>query len=276
MPTHHLTDDRWRAIRAEWVTGAFSTRALAATAGVSEKAIRLRATDPRQAGGPWQRDGGTPRRQGRRTVTVRTLRGSAEGRALLQAPVHARERAEAERRTAACPETRAALREALIEGAAEALARHNLEHLRRLEALGALADRLGQLLADALAPTHEGDEEAFTRAAEARRLLLAGRGDGIGRHLMVYAGMLESLQRQTRKALGLEDRERRAEPAGPPPPPPMPLRAEPPQPEFDPSRLSEAQREKLLALAASLEGVGRAADAGVSAEGTSGCPGGTP
>ena len=273
MPTHHLSEDRWRAIRAEWATGAFSTRALAAKAGVSEKAIRLRASDPRQEGGPWQRDGGTPRRQGRRVATVRTLRGSAEGRALLQVPADAREAAEARQRIAACPETRAALREASIEGAAEALARHNLEHLRRLEALGALADRLGQLLEEALAPTHEGDEAAFTRAAEARRLLLAGRGDGIGRHLMVYAGMLESLQRQTRKALGVEDRARRAEPAGPPP---MPLRAEPPQPEFDPSRLSDAQREKLLALAASLKGVGRAADAGVPAEGTPGCPGGTP
>src|SRR3712207_8515823 len=54
-----------------------------------------------------------------------------------------------------------------------------------------------------------GGEEAFTRAAEARRLLLAGRGDGIGRHLVVWASMLESLQRQTRKALGLEDREDR-------------------------------------------------------------------
>ena len=275
MPTHHLPEDQWRAIRAEWVTGAFSTRALAAKAGVSEKAIRLRAADPRQEGGPWRRDGGTPRRQGRRVATVRTLRGSAEGRALLQVPVDAREAAEAERRTAACPETRAALREAVIEGAAEALARHNLEHLRRLEALGALADRLGQLLADALAPTHEGDEEAFTRAAEARRLLLAGRGDGIGRHLVVYAGMLESLQRQTRKALGLEDRERRAERAGPPPPPPMPLRAAS-RPKLDLSRLSDAQRETLMALAASLEGAGPAADAGVSAEGTSGCPGGTP
>lgn len=273
MPTHHPSEDRWRAIRAEWATGAFSTRALAAKAGVSEKAIRLRASDPRQEGGPWRRDGGTPRRQGRRTVTVRTLRGSAEGRALLQAPVEARAAAEARRRVAACPETRAALREASIEGAAEALARHNLEHLRRLEALGALADRLGQLLTDALAPTHGGDEEAFTRAAEARLLLLAGRGDGIGRHLVVYAGMLESLQRQARKALGVEDRERRAEPSGPPP---MPLRAEPPQPEFDPSRLSEAQREKLRALAASLKGVWIAAAAGVPAEGTSGCPGETP
>src|SRR5215210_702828 len=106
MPTHHLTEDRWRAIRADWVTGAFSTRALAAKAGVSEKAIRLRASDPRQEGGPWQREGGTPRRQGRRMVTVRTLRGSAEGRALLQTPIDAREQAEARRRIAANPETR--------------------------------------------------------------------------------------------------------------------------------------------------------------------------
>jgi hypothetical protein len=121
-----------------------------------------------------------------------------------------------------------------------------------------------------------GGSEAFTRAAEARRLLLAGRGDGIGRHLVVWARMLESLQRQTRKALGVEDRERRAEPAGPPPPPPVPPRAEPPQPEFDLSRLSDAQKEKLLALAASLKGVGRAADAGVPAENTPGCPGGAP
>ena len=131
VPAHHLTEDRWRAIRAEWVTGAFSTRALAAKAGVSEKAIRLRASDPRQEGGPWQRDGGTPRRQGRRMVTVRTLRGSAEGRALLQAPIDAREEAEERRRIAASPEVRAALREIAIDSAAEALARHNLEHLRR-------------------------------------------------------------------------------------------------------------------------------------------------
>lgn len=205
VPAHRLTEGRWLAIRAEWATGAFSTRALAAKAGVSEKAIRLRASDPRQAGGPWQRDGGTPRRQGRRMATVRTLRGSAEGRALLQAPVEAREAAEARRGIAACPESRAAVREAVIETAAEALARHNLQHLRRLEALGALADRLGQLLADALAPTPKADEETSTRAAEAGRLLLAGRGDGIGRLLMAHARMLESLQRQTRKALGLED-----------------------------------------------------------------------
>ena len=62
--------------------------------------------------------------------------------------------------------------------------------------------------------------------------------------------MLESLQRQTRKALGLEDRASRAEPPGPPP---MPLRAAP-RPEFDLSRLSGAQTEMLMALAATLHG----------------------
>lgn len=252
VPAHHLTEDRWRAIRADWVTGAFSTRALAAKAGVSEKAIRLRAGDPRQQGGPWRRDGGTPRRQGRQVVTVRTLRGSAEGRALLQAPIDARAEAEARRRIFACPETRAALREVAIERAAEDLARQNLEHLRRLEALGALVDRLGQLLADALAPIPEGDEEATARAARARRLLLAGRGDGIARHLVACATVLESLQRQTREALGLEDRARRAEePACPPPVPPEAATG----PKLDVSRLSAFELEALRLLAPSLQDV---------------------
>jgi hypothetical protein len=249
VPAYHLTEDRWRAIRAEWATGAFSTRALAAKAGVSEKAIRLRAGDPRQEGGPWQRDGGTPRRQGRRVVTVRTLRGSAEGRALLQAPIDARAEAEERRRIAARPETRAALREIAIERAAEALARHNREHLRRLEALRALVARLRQLLWDALAPTPDGDEEAAIRAAEARRRLLAGGNDSIARLLLVLARVLDSVQRQTHRALGLGDRVRRAEPPGPPPVPPGPAT----RPALDLSLLSDAQMEMLRSVAATLE-----------------------
>jgi uncharacterized coiled-coil protein SlyX len=249
VPAHHLTEDRWRAIRAEWVTGTFSTRALAAKAGVSEKAIRLRASNPRQEGGPWQRDGRTPGRQGRRMVTVRTLRGSAEGRALLQAPIDARAEAEERRRIAASPEVRAALREIAIDNAAEALARHNLEHLRRLKLFRALINRFGQLLWDAVAPIPEGDEAAATRAAKARRLLLAGRGDGIARNLVAYARLLESLQRQTHKALGLEDRVRRLEPPGPPPVPPRTAAL----PALDLSQLSDAEMEALKTVAALLE-----------------------
>jgi len=251
VPARHLTEERWRAIRAEWVTGAFSTRALAAKAGVSEKAIRLRASDPRQEGGPWQRQGGTPRRQGRRIVTVRTLRGSAEGRALLQAPIDARVEAEERRRIAALPETRAALREIFIESAAEALARHNREHLRRLEGLRALADRLRQLLWDVLAPIPEGNEEAASRAAEARRLLACG-GDGIARLLLVLAKLLESLQRQTHRALGVENRRRRA---APPRPSPVPPRAAA-RPKLDLSRLSAAEMEMVMEAAAILEDTG--------------------
>ena len=182
-------------------------------------------------------------------VTVRTLRGSAEGRALLQAPIDARAEAEERRRIAAIPETRAALREIAIDSAAEALARHNLEHLRRLEGLRALADRLRQLLWDVLAPIPEGDEEAASRAAEARRRLLALGGDGIARLLLVLARLLESLQRQTHRALGVEDRRRRAEP---PRPPPVPPRAAA-RPKLDLSRLSAAEMEMVMEAAAILE-----------------------
>jgi uncharacterized coiled-coil protein SlyX len=165
------------------------------------------------------------------------------------APIDARAEAEERRRIAASPEVRAALREIAIDNAAEALARHNLEHLRRLKLFRALINRFGQLLWDAVAPIPEGDEAAATRAAKARRLLLAGRGDGIARNLVAYARLLESLQRQTHKALGLEDRVRRAEPPGPPPVPPRTAAL----PALDLSQLSDAEMEALKTVAALLE-----------------------
>ena len=97
------TTTRWAILAGLASSLLFAFHYVAAKAGVSEKAIRLRACNPRQEGGPWQRDGRTPGRQGRRMVTVRTLRGSAEGRALLQAPIEAREQAEERRRIAASP-----------------------------------------------------------------------------------------------------------------------------------------------------------------------------
>lgn len=193
------TREEWQAVRAEWAAGVLSTRALAAKWGISEKAIRLRASDPRQEGGPWQRD---PDASARKRMTLRRLRASPEGAALLRARARERERVEIMRRVADEPETRQVLRDLVIEQAAESLAQANIAHLQRLKDLGSLIDRYLQLLHAFLAPAE--DEAARERAAQAGATLLAGRRDDIARHLRTLAVVLESLQVQTLRALGLD------------------------------------------------------------------------
>jgi hypothetical protein len=67
-----LSPERWTVLRARWELGLESTRALAARFGVSERAVRKRATSPRD---PWRRDGeAAERARGRaREATLRAL-----------------------------------------------------------------------------------------------------------------------------------------------------------------------------------------------------------
>ena len=205
-----LTQKEWTSLRAEWETGAFSNRALGLKWGVDEAAIRQRARNANQEGGAWARDGSAMEKIHER-ATIRTIRDqSAEGAELRNA-----------NEVRADPVTREAIREQIIEEAATVLAEQTSQHLKRLEKAKTLADRWAGLLDTFLAPLPAGDPEtspalkaAISERTEAAERLLAGRTDTIGGGLQALMRMLESIQKQTRVALGAEDRPKKVELTG--------------------------------------------------------------
>ena len=208
MPS--LNPDQWSVLRAEWETGAFTNRALAQKWGVDESAIRKRARDAKQEGGAWNRDPDSLDKIHER-ATIRTLRSqSAEGADELAA-VQVRND----------PVTREELRERIIDSAAEVLAVHTEQHLGRLEKAKGLADRMAEMLTVFLGPVPPGlpDDprvQAVVQArTEAAERLLAGRTDSVGGGLQALMRMLESIQKQTRIALGAEDRPKKMQLSGP-------------------------------------------------------------
>lgn len=145
------------------------------------------------------------------------------------------------------PETRAALREEVIEQTAAAMAQHNLEVLDRLKQTKLVADRLACLILGALSGPEDGLEQ---RAA--RELLAACPKDSLCKLMQTLIRMQESIQNQTRKALGMDAPPGSVRPAVPV----QPTRAAPnlhgPS-ELDISELSVEQLAALVALAELVE-----------------------
>ena len=205
-----LTQKEWAAVRAEWETGALSNRALGAKYGVDEAAIRQRSRNANQEGGAWVREANAVDKIHER-ATIRTIREqSAEGAELRNA-----------NELRADPVTREELRERVIDEAADVMAAATSQHLKRLDKAKGLADTWAGLLHEFLAPLPPGDPEkdaavkaAVERRTEAAERLLAGKNDSIGNGLQTLMRMLESIQKQTRIAMGVEDRPKKVEMTG--------------------------------------------------------------
>jgi hypothetical protein len=201
-----LSRDDWQAIRADWTAGTFSNRALAARAGVSEKAIRLRASNPHQEGGTWQRSTSAPP-SGRRRITRRHLSRFLKEQAELQALVIAHREAEVQRQALARRAALSERRELLIEQATDPRMRENLEHLRRLEVAQNILDHLYRHLMSAMATPPSGDEKAIRDSIHSRAILFRAPRDSLSRYVQAYVQALESIQRQIHRALGLDEDE---------------------------------------------------------------------
>jgi hypothetical protein len=201
-----LSSDDWQTIRADWTAGTFSNRALAARAGVSEKAIRLRASNPHQEGGPWQRSTSAPP-LGFRRITRRHLSRFLKEQAELQALTIAHREAEVQRQALAQRAALSERREILIEQATDPLTRENFEHLRRLEVAQNILDHLYRNLMSALATPSSGDAKAISNSIRSRAILFRSPRDSLSRYVLVHVQALESAQRQIHRALGLDEDE---------------------------------------------------------------------
>jgi hypothetical protein len=201
-----LSRDDWQAIRADWTAGTFSNRALAARAGVSEKAIRLRASNPHQEGGPWQRSTSAPP-SGPGRITRRHLSRFLKEEAELQALAIARHEAEVQRQVLAQRAALSERREILIKQGTDPWVRENLEHLRRLESAQKVTDHIYRHLMSAMATPSSGDEKAIRDSIRSRAILFRAPRDSLSRYVLGHAQALESIRQQLDRILGLDKEE---------------------------------------------------------------------
>ena len=204
-----LTEREWAGVRADWETGAFSNRVLGEKWNLDESAIRHRSNRANQPGGAWVRDLDSAGKILEK-ATLRTLRGLSAETADIRTADEIRNDST----------TRQMIREKIVDDVADELAHHQTQHMKRLESAKVLADIWAQCLETYLSPLPEGEVDSpavvaaqAARAAAAERLL-AGRTDSIAGGLQALVRMLESIQTQTRKALGVDDRIKRVEVTG--------------------------------------------------------------
>jgi hypothetical protein len=171
-----LTAEAWARVRAEWEIGLTSTRALAAQHGVSEKAVRKRATDQRDS---WRRDTEAERRA-RAAAHEATLQGLSRLRSAQEVRADAQMLGE--------------VRHAAVSDAADAIAAANLWHLAMAAELRAMFDALCESVAHGL----EGEAGARDYGG------LVGRG-GVARSLLALANLALAIQQIERTALGISD-----------------------------------------------------------------------
>lgn len=277
-----LTPEQWASLRVEYEAGGASNLALAQKYGVSEKAIRKRAADTTQPGGAWRRGSlGPSVQEAAHRAATRVARaearkkadlagdGPSEGpndgpngegpsddgpsggsRSDLPVPLKPSYRYPSIQ-AMADPAMRAAMREEIIEGVAEALAKANSDHLEhRVGPLKGLYRQLLKLLMEAMTTPDPDDREAVERQARAQAALIVGRSDTLGSHLQALIKMAESIQNQERRALGVDDRAKRVELSGPGG---APIQAEY-TPVLDLTRLSTEQMQLLFDAAQLMEG----------------------
>jgi hypothetical protein len=171
-----LTLEGWTRVRAEWEVGLTSTRALASRHGVSEKAIRKRASDRRA---PWRRDVEAERRA-RAAAHEATLQGLARSKSAREVRVD--------------PGRMHELRSAAVADAADEIAAANLRHLAMAAELRAMFDALCQSMTLALARDACADDYGG----------LVGRGS-VARSLLVLARLALAIQQIERTALGMKE-----------------------------------------------------------------------
>jgi hypothetical protein len=279
-----LTPAEWAAVRAEYEAGAISTNALAKKYGISEGAVRKRAADTAQPGGAWRRsDLGPSIDQAAARAAARAARKALENKAptsdgangangdsakgdstndegaiVPSAPQFlppARQKPSYQNPTTqefADPAFRAALREEIIDGVAEALAKANSQHLEnRVGPLKGLFARLATLVSQAITTPDPNDLDAVDRQARAQAALIVGRSDTLGSHLQALIKLSESIQQQERRALGVEERAKRVELSGPGG---APIQTEQMLPVVDLTKLSTADMEALYQAALIVEG----------------------
>ena len=215
-----ITTEQWAALRAEWEAGLGSNRQLAARYGVSEAALRKRATKEH-----WAKQATAAVEQVHDGATLRTLERLGEADAQQQAG-GAQAGAQKQVRTSNTrvpppllnEEERGELSAEALERATEALAGFNIEHLDRLKRLQQTADRIQDLLDLYLSFPLEGDSDEVKahrdRCQQAASLLMPGRTDGMPALMQALAKMRDSVQQQIRRMFGADDRARKVEVTG--------------------------------------------------------------
>ncbi|TPG38556.1 hypothetical protein EAH89_29385 [Roseomonas nepalensis] len=103
------------------------------------------------------------------------------------------------------------LRELSVEMAARAMAEAQIGQLERAAALARIFDIIAGLIEVALVPVDaDADPEGARKQSLALSTLLAGGNSStLSKIILVWARLAESIQTQERRALGIEDRDRR-------------------------------------------------------------------
>lgn len=256
QPSRGLGDEVWAQVRREWegVDGERVTvPVLAKKYGVSDVAIYKRMRKVNQPGGPWVVTVTDTQKQTLGSLglvkTAQRLRGEAPDGSVASEALKFLRDVKDEGLTE--EEAQQVVREMAMIEAADIIAEHNQAHLKRVGELTELMEdafvmvRLLMLTDDEAAQLPASQQ---VRRKRAEALFLPSDMADITKAFRALTGMMESVQKQTRKALGLDSAKRAipASEADPPRPSPFaPGAPEMPADEFDITTLDTTQLEKL-------------------------------